>query len=85
METIIYFVRHAKVEYIKDNFVKALTMEGNNDAKKLVDYFKDKTINHMFSSPYIRTKKTISYLKTMARIKNASRGLRSIKFCCLGR
>lgn len=60
MITNIYFVRHAEPDYsVHDDEIRPLSAEGELDAQKVADYFKDKNIEVMLSSPYKRAVDTI--------------------------
>jgi 2,3-bisphosphoglycerate-dependent phosphoglycerate mutase len=60
MFTKIYFIRHSEADFsIKDDFSRPLSSKGANDSKKLVNFFKNKNIDLMFSSPYKRATDTI--------------------------
>jgi 2,3-bisphosphoglycerate-dependent phosphoglycerate mutase len=53
----IYLVRHAKAE--GQPFEAPLTTLGQQQAKALVEFFHDRPIDKIYSSPYVRTKATI--------------------------
>lgn len=58
--TKIYFVRHAQPDYTRDeDRTRSLTLEGQKDAKSVLEFFKDKIIDKFYSSPYKRSKDTI--------------------------
>ena len=60
MQTNIYFVRHAEPDYENHNDrLRDLTAKGAEDAKKLADYFMDKNIDMVLSSPYRRAVNTV--------------------------
>lgn len=59
MSTNIYLVRHAEVNYIPDDFKRPLSAKGKKDVKKVTDFFKDKSITKILSSPYLRALDTI--------------------------
>jgi len=60
MITNIYFVRHAEPDYsIHDDKTKPLTQKGKIAAQKLVNFFEDKDIEVVLSSPYKRAVDTI--------------------------
>ncbi len=57
----VYFVRHAQPEHAwDDDRTRPLTLEGQEDAKKVVDFLKDKNINKFYCSPYKRSIDTIA-------------------------
>lgn len=64
----VYIVRHGDKE--KDNYYNSdlrhqdppLSEEGKQKAKKLLDYFKDKNINRIIISEYLRTEQTAQYV-----------------------
>lgn len=56
----IYFVRHARPDFsIHDDLTRPLTEEGIESSKKVAEYFKDKNITKIYSSPYKRSIDTI--------------------------
>ena len=60
MVTNIYFVRHAEPDYsIHDDEKRPLSNKGELDAIKVADFFKDKSIDVVLSSPYKRALDTI--------------------------
>ena len=60
MVTNIYFVRHAEPDYsIHDDEKRPLSNKGELDAQKVADFFKDKSIEVVLSSPYKRALDTI--------------------------
>lgn len=60
METNIYFVRHAQRDFsIKDDRTSPLTDKGREDSKAVKDYLKDKEIDILYSSPYLRAVETL--------------------------
>ncbi|MDM5229264.1 histidine phosphatase family protein [Cytobacillus sp. NJ13] len=52
-----YIVRHAKAE--GQPFSAKLTESGREQALKLIDFFKGKEINRIYSSPFVRAIETI--------------------------
>ncbi len=57
---IIYFVRHAERDTaIHTDQEAPLTVKGYEDAEKLKYFFREKDINTIYSSPYLRTIETI--------------------------
>ncbi len=57
----VYFVRHAKPDFsVHDDLTRPLTEEGIKSSKELVEFFKDKNITKMYSSPYKRSIDTIN-------------------------
>lgn len=58
--TTLYLVRHCEPNYHNhDDKNRELTAKGLQDSKDLVDYFKDKSISTIYSSPYKRCVDTI--------------------------
>ena len=58
--TRVYFVRHAQPRYdCANDAARPLTPEGEKDAEKVRDFFKDKQIDAFYSSPYKRSVDTI--------------------------
>lgn len=67
MITNVYFVRHAESDYsVHEDKVRPLTKKGQLDTIKIIDYFKDKDINVIASSPY---KRAIDTIKPFADVK----------------
>ncbi|NMC36311.1 histidine phosphatase family protein [Candidatus Beckwithbacteria bacterium] len=60
MAQTIYFVRHGQKE--KHPGDPSLTDLGIRQAKATANYFKDKTIDALYSSPLLRTKETAQYI-----------------------
>ncbi len=57
----VYFVRHAQPEYgWKDDRSRPLTPEGKEDAKQVVEFFKEMEITRFYCSPYKRSIDTIA-------------------------
>lgn len=61
--TEIYLVRHAHSVYTPEELRRPLSEKGYNQAKKLLDLFKDIKIEVMMSSPYLRALETIEPLR----------------------
>ncbi len=58
--TRMYFVRHAQPDYdYEDDRTRPLTAEGKEDAKIVLEFFKDKQIDVFACSPYLRSVDTI--------------------------
>lgn len=57
--TKLIMVRHAKVEYTPDDNKRALSKEGEEQKKDVFNILKDKEIDIIYSSPYIRAIETI--------------------------
>jgi len=58
--SIIYFVRHAERDTtIHEDDSAPLTAKGHNDTLELKNFFHDKNIRAIYSSPYLRTIETI--------------------------
>lgn len=56
----VYFVRHAKPDFsVHDDLTRPLTDEGRMSSGKLINYFKDKNITKIYSSPYKRSIDTV--------------------------
>lgn len=59
----IYFVRHAKPDFsVHDDLTRPLTEEGIESSKRVAQFFNDKNITKMYSSPYLRSIDTIKVL-----------------------
>lgn len=60
MQTIVYFVRHAKSDSsVHEDNIRPLTAEGLADTKLVTRFLKDKSIDYIFSSPYKRAADTV--------------------------
>ena len=57
--TTVYFIRHAQSQHWKDDRTRPLTDEGKADAKIVLDFLKDKSIDMFYCSPYKRSMDTI--------------------------
>ncbi|MDF2548932.1 MAG: Phosphoglycerate mutase [Anaerosolibacter sp.] len=58
--TTVYFVRHAEPDYTNHNDLeRPLTIKGKEDSKLVTDYFSDKGIEIVLSSPYLRAVETV--------------------------
>lgn len=58
--TTVYFVRHAEPDYTNHNDMeRPLTIKGKEDSKLVTDYLKDKDIEIVLSSPYLRAIQTV--------------------------
>lgn len=56
----VYFIRHAKPDFsVHDNLTRPLTDEGRKSSEKLINFFKDKNITKIYSSPYKRSIDTV--------------------------
>lgn len=63
MRQTIYLIRHAEPNYNNhQDDERELTAEGLQDCQLLLDYFKDITIDRIYSSPFKRTLQTIDEL-----------------------
>lgn len=63
MTTELYFVRHAASDLsVKDERVRPLSEQGQQDAQKLLQVFENVKIDHIYSSPYARAIDTVKYL-----------------------
>jgi len=60
MKTTIYFVRHAKSDFaVKDDKTRPLTDKGREGAMRVSEFLRDKEIEVLYSSPYLRTMDTL--------------------------
>lgn len=58
--TTVYFVRHAEPDYTNHNDIeRPLTINGKEDSKLVTDYLRDKDIEIVLSSPYLRAVETV--------------------------
>ncbi len=58
--TTVYFVRHAEPDYTNHNDIeRPLTPKGKEDSKLVTGYLRDKDIEMVFSSPYLRAIETV--------------------------
>lgn len=59
METNIYFIRHASIEYTPDDYSRALSEKGKEDVVKLTERFREYKVTKVLSSPYLRAVNTV--------------------------
>ena len=65
----VYFVRHAKPDFsIHDDLTRPLTQEGLKDSKKVAEYFRDKNVSKIYSSPYKRSIDTIKEVSNIFKL-----------------
>jgi 2,3-bisphosphoglycerate-dependent phosphoglycerate mutase len=58
--TTVYFVRHAEPDYKDHNDMeRPLTLKGRKDSKLVTEYLRDKNIQIILSSPYLRAVETV--------------------------
>ncbi len=58
--TTVYFIRHAEPDFeVHDDLLRPLTVKGHADAKLVTAYLKDKKIDEVLSSPYLRAIDTV--------------------------
>jgi 2,3-bisphosphoglycerate-dependent phosphoglycerate mutase len=58
--TTVYFVRHAEPDYTNHNDMeRPLTIKGKEDSKIVTNYLRDKDIEIVLSSPYLRAVETV--------------------------
>ena len=58
--TVIYFVRHAEPNHSwEDDRSRPLSKDGEKDAEGIIEFFKEKRIDALISSPYKRSHTTI--------------------------
>ncbi|QHQ63255.1 histidine phosphatase family protein [Anaerocolumna sedimenticola] len=58
--TTVYFIRHAEPDFeVHDDLLRPLTVKGHADAKLVTAYLKDKEIDEVLSSPYLRAIDTV--------------------------
>lgn len=63
MKTTVYFVRHAQSDNTnKDEMTRPLTEKGLQDRMLALEYLKDKQIDAIYSSPYLRAVTTVQPL-----------------------
>lgn len=63
MKTTVYFVRHAQSDNaIKNEMTRPLTEKGMDDRMLALEYLKDKQIDAIYSSPYLRAVTTVQPL-----------------------
>lgn len=63
MTTDLYFIRHCQPNYHNhDDYSRELSQKGLQDRQLVLDYFADKKIDTLYSSPYKRGVDTISPL-----------------------
>ena len=59
MYTNVYFVRHAKVDYIPDDYGRPLSEQGKKDVLRLTELFEKYEVSKVISSPYLRAINTV--------------------------
>ena len=65
----IYFVRHVESDIrVHDEFSRPLTEKGLQDRALVTNYLKDKNIQYIYSSPYVRAVDTVKELSEMLAI-----------------
>jgi 2,3-bisphosphoglycerate-dependent phosphoglycerate mutase len=70
MNTIIYFIRHAKPDIsIKDDLTRPLSLEGIEKSKELINIFSEIKIDYIYSSPFKRSIQTIEPIAENKNIK----------------
>ncbi len=58
--TTVYYIRHAQPNFDNhDDLSRELTKKGASDSQRLVPFFRDMTIDAVFSSPYRRAVDTV--------------------------
>jgi len=68
MNTIVYFIRHAKPNYsIEDDLTRPLSSKGRKESKELVKTFSEIKIDNIYSSPF---KRSIQTIDPIAKSKN---------------
>lgn len=61
--TVLYFIRHAQPDYSNhDDRLRPLTEQGRRDTQLVTDYFNNKTVDAVLSSPYLRAIDTVKPL-----------------------
>lgn len=59
--TRVYFVRHAQPDFtVENDFIRPLTAQGQEDTAKVREFFEDRNIDAIYSSPYKRSADTIA-------------------------
>lgn len=62
MNTVIYFVRHAHSTYTEEERTRPLSEYGRRDAEKVKEWLATEEIDHVLSSPYLRSIQTVEPL-----------------------
>jgi 2,3-bisphosphoglycerate-dependent phosphoglycerate mutase len=70
MQTIIYFIWHAAVDYIPDDYSRPLSRKGMLNAIKLTERFSEYEVSSLFSSPYLRAVNTVKGIAESEGSKN---------------
>ncbi len=72
--TEIYFVRHCESDHThRDDCTRPLTDKGLNDSKIVTEYLRDKGIEVLLSSPYLRTIQTVTDFSLYSHLKIETR------------
>jgi len=59
--TTIYFIRHAEPDFnVHDDFSRPLTEKGRTDCALVTEFLRDKNIDVVLSSPYVRARDTVA-------------------------
>lgn len=59
--TTIYFIRHAEPDFnVQDDFSRPLTEKGRADCALVTEFLRDKNIDAVLSSPFIRARDTVA-------------------------
>jgi len=59
--TTVYFIRHAESDHtVRDPQTRPLTEKGMRDRRLVTGYLRDKNINAVYSSPYLRAIETVA-------------------------
>lgn len=86
MKQTIYLIRHAEPNYNNHQYdERELTAEGLQDCQLLLDYFKDISIDRIYSSPFKRALQTIDELaKEKIYPSRLKRTLENVKLMMFG-
>ncbi len=64
--TTVYFVRHAESDMrVREDRARPLTAKGLADSARLAEWFRPISIDHIYSSPYLRAWQTLSDLAAL--------------------
>lgn len=68
--TIVYFIRHAEPDFSNhDDRTRGLSHKGMADREKVTEYLRDKRIDAVLSSPYLRAVQTVEHFAESAGLE----------------
>lgn len=64
--TTVYFIRHAESDIrVRDDRSRPLTPKGLADSARLAEWFREISVDHIYTSPYLRAWQTVSDLASL--------------------